>query len=400
MVFALRVLCDVSLWFCTPGFVASCFGMSAPLIAPALIMALACLASSALRGRGSARLYPLALLSACFFWADGIPQLVSILPPCVYCIFMCAGRRFDQDYDDFRMRFRYCPLLLLPGLLAALFAGVPAVERFMFPFFLIHIFSGILLLRTLRHGESMRHNKSLLLTNAALALVFGAGTWLLSSSMVLSPLGAALSAIYDTIIAPVLSLLVYAVAGAGWLAWRGISLLTLNDPTDTEPVELDTGMGLDLTAGEAQTLAASWIPAALGGILAGLLALLVVYFFKRLYGARLSNRRTVTFSSEHLQAGKRAEKPERMPLVAPREPRQAVRWYYRKFLISASARGIPIRPCDTSQSVADSCESLFCREKLDDLRGLYIRARYSPAPVTRDDARAAAAAFRELRAQE
>ena len=81
----------------------------------------------------------------------------------------------------------------------------------------------------------------------------------------------------------------------------------------------------------------------------------------------------------------RGRRAARVPLLAPRTPREAVRWYYRKFLLKARAGGIQVEPFDTSESVARSSEALFDPVLLSDLRSIYIAARYSPESVTDDD---------------
>ena len=105
------------------------------------------------------------------------------------------------------------------------------------------------------------------------------------------------------------------------------------------------------------------------------LALLVAafFFFRRLLSKNSNNSPEppgqITRSPLHKNT---AAKPpaDRFP---PKEPRAAVRYYYRRFLRLCMDLGLPLLPSINSSQVLSQMEPLLPKEELLDLRQVYIK---------------------------
>ena len=96
------------------------------------------------------------------------------------------------------------------------------------------------------------------------------------------------------------------------------------------------------------------------------------------------------------------EKRQRDPLLAPREPRAAVRWHYRKFLKYCQSKNLPISRFHDSSQINDLAqrEKVARRTDTDPLRDLYVAARYSGHTVTEQDVRQAKELVRRIKDRE
>jgi hypothetical protein len=79
-------------------------------------------------------------------------------------------------------------------------------------------------------------------------------------------------------------------------------------------------------------------------------------------------------------------------------PRFTVRRCYRKFLTHYTKGGFRVKPDDTSAAIADTIKAVQINAGtgLDELRSVYIRARYGSAEITRQDANRAKNALRKI----
>jgi len=71
------------------------------------------------------------------------------------------------------------------------------------------------------------------------------------------------------------------------------------------------------------------------------------------------------------------ERKTRSGIFRPRDNRQAVRWYYRKYLTEGISRGANRSRQDTSRCIMEKYVSVFPENESISLRELYIEARYS-----------------------
>ena len=383
--FLFKVICDLSLWFGGAGFVLCQFGASFSL-PPLFFMALACGLSRPLRDRGSLRLVPLTLLPLTAFWIHGIPDALLILPPALYCGYLCVRGRFDPDLLTCRSYFRHGTQGL--ALASAFFALVSggAVTRCLLPCLLLFLIAGVLMLRALRRGNEIRRPQELALDFLLLGLCCAAA-WGLSSLAALHLMGQGISLAYKYLICPLLIGLIYIFAGLAWVLIQFFSLLFSGQiGQENQKTQSDLSSFTDLTpfgvsAGDGRGF---WTVMAVIG--AAALLFFAYRFFRRLGESGPLRDRATPVETRLFALTSQAAPPAS---ILGSGPRSVVRRCYRRFLIRAREAGVLMTPDSTSESIVRLATDRFDPAALAELRSLYIAARYSPAPVSRESARRA-----------
>ena len=395
MGFTAKIMCDLSLWLTVSGFIYSYFRPEPMPYWPAGLMVLCCLLCSLLKDKKPPlRLLPLLALAACGFWMRGLADAVLLVPPCLYCAWVCVRGLFSPDYSGccgyFKPAAVILPVLLL---LAALIGGGPRVEKFALPYFLTFLFCGIAMLRLLRHDGGTRKEWRLWLIDFGSLGLCCAAALFLSSPLFLGAAGGVLGSLYRFVVQPLLMGVVYLMLAVVWLFEQAVGLFRSDRPAvENTPQDLVEDLAPELS-GEAagsggevlrQILVAVAVVAAVV-----VLAVFAFRLFRKMAGAagRSSAETSVETRREHLRPDR--ARPALRSVLAPRTPRDTVRWYYRKFLLKARAAGMALRPSDTSESIARAAEALFDPALVSELRRLYLVARYSPDAVTAGDAKRA-----------
>ena len=116
-----------------------------------------------------------------------------------------------------------------------------------------------------------------------------------------------------------------------------------------------------------------------------IVGLICMYFiFKRMLYRR-GRQDTAGFEQQSLTVN--APKTEKDRLIAPKDPREAVRWHYRRFLRYCKSKDMAIKPSHDSREINALVVSrdIAEPEQLEPLRDLYIAARYSDREITQQD---------------
>jgi len=125
-------------------------------------------------------------------------------------------------------------------------------------------------------------------------------------------------------------------------------------------------------------------------------AFIMFLILRRLLGSRLAASKTRFYTEERERVQLR-EKQKVGGLLRPKDPRLAVRWYYRKFLKEGVTRGGRQGVADTSLSILRRFEHLFPDGGSAELRDVYIMARYNyRKEPTKADVEATAKIWREM----
>lgn len=87
-----------------------------------------------------------------------------------------------------------------------------------------------------------------------------------------------------------------------------------------------------------------------------------------------------------------------MKVLRPRNPRQAIRWYYRRYLLKGASKGANLEDSDTSLSVLVKFGSFFNESEERAFRELYLKARYwQGIEISKADAEDAARLWRKMK---
>lgn len=371
--FGMKLLSDVSLYYTFVSYI--CFFMGSTLIPllPTLLLVLCGVSSYLLQGK-SYRMLPVLLSLGTLLFASSLLEGIMLLLPILYVAFLCYKKLFAVDRGRIRDTF-LISILLLPFLLiiGVLLFDVAILERYALPFVILYLGSSVLLLRMLRHDQETLLEHKFRLLNIGAIVFFCALGFAMSTGVFLNAVGDVIKSLYTILVLPFINLLVWLYGGLLWL----LNLLFQFSPAD--PSENETPVGDVPDYGDVNTdpmnldfLASLFIAI---GILLGCV---ILYFILRLL---LRKRRPLASTSEagiierreYIQVAERSLHGNRF---APRDPRQAIRFYYRKFLVLCKKRGLRITAFQNSQQIHKLASNEFDATLSAEFRRIYLPARY------------------------
>jgi predicted secreted protein len=311
-----------------------------------------------------------------FIFSLSIGQAIQFLPAWIYVMLAIWNNAIYTDRNKFESHFKFTAKLYLTMILGVLARGrMGDAITAAIPFVIAYLMTGICLMRTLREEGKLKAGRNIsivfaiLLSGATLAyfrtpqLIFGAAGF-----------------IYQNIIFRVILIIAYAIGmlfyGIYWVLSAIFSLFT-GDLGYAQTAQ-DGGMaqppfGEEVEAALVQLPA--WAGAAFTFLFIAAVIILSVLIMRRLLGGRI--RAPVTpYYSEERERLKGHDKSDIRTIFRPKDPRQAVRWYYRKYLKEGASRGAQPEPSDTSLGILRKYGKYFPQEESRQLRDLYIRARY------------------------
>lgn len=313
-------------------------------------------------------------------------NLVLILPA-IYVGMTIVTRRYYIDHDsqiDFFRNGCYAvtvmavPFVLLMGL------------EYIVPFIVIYIFSGIFLLRTLRQDKEVLQEKRYKIYNFLQIFGIFAASLIFSSNSVLESGKNIFLFFYDMLISPVLYLLAYIAAGIA-IVFGKIFRLFFPDFT---PKYVDAQKWIAMMFAESQLVEEHYDPGNMsdtlimlgkGAIILFCISALVIFFIARTRGGKNKNQSGNVHEFRSAVTSMRPEEKVYSDRFPPREPRAAVRYYYRNFLRLCQQIGKEFPPHYNSLYIQNMVSEQFNEETLKSMRKTYILARYSKHDITKDD---------------
>ena len=131
----------------------------------------------------------------------------------------------------------------------------------------------------------------------------------------------------------------------------------------------------------------SWLTRSISIATKLILILFIIYMIKKLFKSRVFNRikeeKNYTEEREFIQIINR-NKGDKRRLLKPKELKEQIRFYYKKYLIKIEKKGIVIENSDTSFDVNRKAKENFNRENIESLRNIYISIRYGEVYVNED----------------
>ncbi|MCL2663537.1 MAG: hypothetical protein FWE83_09460 [Oscillospiraceae bacterium] len=326
-----------------------------------------------------------ALPGALFAFGISFRQIMQFLPAWVYLIFTLLSGRIHTTREDFKKHFSFTGRIFMLMIPVFAFVRVEGALAGAIPYAILYLMTGVCLMRVLRDDGrlTVRRNIAVLLS---LLLVSVAFAILQAPQLILSAIGF----IYEHIIA---RLLVGMATALFWLL--GISLLE----GTLEPEELPNQMPGEFIA-EGTTLPemAGWLVAIPIIITICIVVLVIFRIFRRLLGNNWIENRVSVYTEKHERLQKQGRSRKRSGIFRPRDPRLAVRWYYRKYLKEGIIRGAQPSRTDTSMSILHKYNPFFPAEDAEKLRELYIVSRYNYGKkISKADVSNAAKTWREMK---
>ena len=391
----LKIFTDLCLYFGVMGLI-----LPAREAAPALlIIGLMGAVQAVLYEKNVRSLYrALALLPmglALFFVRSGQLALL-ILPAMAYVAVLCYTGRVALSRERFLLYFRpLCLFLAAALLLLLLFAREGKAMANALPFAVAGALSGVMLLRTLRHARTTRRHPRFIFINLGIPLLLTLLAFVLASAGLAGALKDGFAFVYQRLIMPLLMGLSYIIFGVVFLLQKLLSLFESKESASAAQFEANLGAlesELGVIAGESNELVGKILMAL--GILFGLV--LLFFLFRSMLGERLEP----PIADDPGHAG-RADPPERSrerkKLLAPPTPSEQVRKHFKRLLQQSRENGVTFLISDTSERAAKRASSVFGEAGMMELRNLYIRARYSPDGVSREEAKRAKTLYDQLK---
>ena len=386
MLFFLRMMADLGAYYAFGGAITAISGGGEKLMG-VLMLQSAAYALSCLPKKRSFRLLLLPPVMAAFFLGGiALPDRILILPATAYLFYLAwvgdNALSWSRHVSLFKgFLYGYIPYAVLAVLLGAR-------EEMLYcslPYALIMLAASVLLMRALRHDESVYSQTRFLLINGIGVLLLAISAFLMSTEAFRQGCELVFGSIYKFVIAPVLLLLLCImggiVAGIGWLLSR---IRKPHAQGDGQVLDLvfesaEEILGLEEMQQTTDTNPVIWI------VITTLIVLTVLFFFFRWLARRHPEEAKVPGSEVRITLEGDIPRPKEPPRGSPV---QKVRAVYRKFLKLCERQGMQLEPSTTSKDVEYDAQHFYPNQQASgEMREIYIAARYGERAEKADVAR-------------
>ena len=350
-----------------------------PLLFPAMLCGLSAGIAAFFDGKYLTTLRKLCAILplGCLLFADSLPQGVVLAVPACYTAFVILRGKLELEYYEYR-RYFLRSLALVGGVYAAMqvwiFLSQIANETIeilqpnvILRYGLVHLVCGIVLQRQLRLGYSSQGNRRqiVMMIGSAIVMIF---CFVLAEPLLRKGAGAMLLSVVSLLVAP-LALLVELIA---WL----LSLATKSDSdkdTYEEFIAYIESIGLGAGQGSGQAPPDPG-PGGLDPRVFWVILAVVFLVIAALVLIRSFRKLNLTGESDEVIA-RVVDVPKKKRAVTFSN-RGKVRQLYREFLKAERNLGMKRMPNYTSQDVLEKIHTSTNRPSADDLRQVYLSARY------------------------
>ena len=308
-------------------------------------------------------------------------QIIHFVPAWAYFCYMALTDKTHIDRIEFRQQFAYSSRILL-----LMVFGIISLGRMKdailgaVPYFILYLFIGVCLMRILREDGKLSAGRNVF--TLLLVLLGGAALVLFQAPQLLLT---AAGFLYNYVLLNVLKGAIYMLGAVFvvvfWVIKALLSLLssgTIERGFEFEGVAEEI-LGEELSA--TIVMSPEWLKYAWYTFLVLLVALILLLLLRGLLGRKKGEEIESPFSEKNDGLVKHG-KQKRIGIFRPRNPRQMVRWLYRKYLKESISRGALLATADTSRIIQHKNEALFPQNESEGIRNLYIAARYKYGEAT------------------
>ena len=397
--FFLKLLTEISLYFVLCNCIMSIAFVGVESLIPAILCALAGTISYQLDEKDKKYRYwsgPLLVLA--LFFAQGVGTGIALFMPAFYVYMIIKERHFTLDSEQQSLLFRWG---LVASFICFFLFGMFIGLRYVVPFILLFLFANVLLMRLLRQNPAVLHNKRFLLTNA---LQLG-GTLIaaafLTSKFVLNFLSNCWSWIYDTLFEPLTVYIAMAMAYIGYWIDTFFKMIFVDYKHTAQHNKFRPGDFHDeafyqqIEQSMNEESPAVLILQICLFIIGVAVILAIIRWRKR--GSGFKTQTAVKETRRSIPNDKKIEEKVPVDILPPKDPRLAVRFYYRRFLYLCKKLDYKFPESFTSEMIAHRVSRRLGKNEVQDIRGTYIRARYSDKNITADDVAAMKEQVNKLR---
>ena len=396
--FFLKLLTEISLYFVLANCIMSVAFTGIDSLIPAILCAAAGTVAYWLDEKKKNRYLSVPLLLLAFLFAKGIGTGIALFIPAFYIYMVIKEKHFFLDSEQQTLLFRWG---LVASFICFFLFGTFIGLRFVVPFILLFLFINVFLMRLLRQNPAVLHNKRFLLSNAlqlGSTLLVAA---IVTNKVVINFLSRCWSWVYDTFFEPLSIYIAMAMAYLGTLMDSAFKLVFDDYHRKPQHYKWSPGAWHDEAFYEQieqsmnqESPAVIFLQICL--FIIGLLVVLAIIRWRR-RGSSFTRQTAVKETRRSIVNEKKKEDTAPIDLLPPREPRAAVRYYYRRFLQLCKKLDYKFPPSFTTQMIAHRVTRRFGKDEVQSIRRTYIRARYSDEEVTAQDVAAIKEQVNKLR---
>lgn len=391
-----KILCDFGYYFLFANYLGHFGQVHYSLALTLCALTAAAVLSGALEKRGRLRLLPPALALLLLVQCRGLIDVLVLVPPLIYLWIVCVKCLYWPDEDHQREVFsvQWKTLVVLP-FIVAITSDFAALQRHCLPMLVIFLTTAIMCLRMMRHSPAVLRQPRFQVQNIAAVVIVTAAALLMSTDGFFAVMGVVVKGVMF-VISPIIDAVAWVLSGGFSLIMK--IFLTLLDllrkamgrEEPDKPKIREPGNSKEELNMEQEVVPTGETLGKVLTVIVIVVALIAAFFlFKKMLGRRKKGDKGAAFEQSSLY--EEQARRERDRLLAPKDPREAVRWYYRRFLKYCTAKKMNISPYYTSRQIADLAErdNVAQVSHSEPLRELYIQARYSGNAVTEEDAKQA-----------
>ena len=390
IMYILRVMGDLAFIYAFAGGISACCGGSG-LILPMIIQSV-CFGTSVRSKNKVLKVLVLLPMALCFILPEGMwADWTVIALGCIYVIYLSVTAQFIENgrkthlakglmswsaqVDKFRLFIKIYPVYAILMILIGFYSSIVGVSV---PMAIIMVMISVLLMRALRHAPQVYMQKKYMLVNGVTVMVTLIAAWLITLRPVVDALLKSLLWIYRTLIAPILIGLAWILGYAlslvasffSWLAKMLGGTREVNNPTgEMGPPEIITEY-IDSNGGSGAFITDVLLAIA---IIIGIVVVVKCFLW-------LGRKRQVE-ESALVHAHRESVMPTAKNVQAEQTGNGAtwqVRRWYRRFMQLYEQKIAKVHISNTSAELER--KALYTwkdKAVLDEIRDIYIRARYA-----------------------
>lgn len=402
IVYALKLMCDLYYYMAIIGMIGMLAQANSIIILLPVLLGIGAGIGYAWKEKGEgARYLPLALGLTIFILARGGQDYVVGVPAFAYAVFYVKSNKRATDYYYASERFRQGLIFMAIAFLWSLTSLESQIEYYVPPLFL-HLALSITLMRMLRHDDRIIRQKRFQMLNLAGIVGVCAVGVVLSTKWVLALLKAFLGLLYQYLLSPVLTVLVWILTLIMQAATLLMSLF-FKDSGEIEMPSMQSGTQVAEEEGTAfietaEAVASNPMVRRVLEIIGVIILIVAAFWVIKLLSKQVSRdtQRDQKETRETLESPDSANRGLGGMLRRRNDAALGVRHIYWKFLRLAQGKNVPLNGRQNSLQIRDLSVDSFDEQGLDELREVYIRARYD-GDSSPDDLEKAKKAYSRLK---
>ncbi|NLW39605.1 MAG: hypothetical protein GXY96_01560 [Tissierellia bacterium] len=301
-----------------------------------------------------------------------------------YYIFQySSGMRMGFFRKDFQNKLK---IILVALIISQITGKLTSSGKDIIPFILIYFISTIILLRNIRHLEHSPDVDRMKRSNAIFAISISILYLLLGMESLKAFIYRWIKAIYIWITDQIFKILYWPIVYMSYYVEkliRYIMSLMANNQLASSPEGVNGELDFAEWVQNEPTFPL-WLSRLLTIAVIIALGLFLAYISYYLFKKKVVNKRKegLSYREEREFIGIREDKKRKERILfKPKGIREQIRYYYRKLLIKMEKRGVNITSSDTSFEINLKAEKNMDGKALDDLRRIYIEARYKEGEI-------------------